>query len=997
MAACLIALWIVAGSNVSAQDYGQGQGYGQSQDDGYATSGPDPNEPVDEAMRLGRSVSDFPTEYRDVFQPMDQIIKDGQLVPVPLDPDDEADRNVIRGRNTWILWCGGNEGFWNWIAQDGYAILDFLKLLDSRQRNRRFKDLGLCNQPGMVSSNEEGPWGLYIDRVDKLLPNTGYGERYNNYPTLRDSQGRELKSDGVDPRVYGYPSGVIGFRLFPNPAFNEDPEAQRRWNAKTFYNDPNYSLDPSIVRPLRVGMSCALCHVAAHPLNPPADPEEPEWENLSSIIGNQYFRTSAVLSSQVPRGNFLRHFLISQQPGTVDTSMTCSDHINNSNAMNAIFDVPARLLDLAASNPAEEQGVAAQTLPMPLNEGVNPRRTPRVLIEGADSVGTFGALARVYLNIGLFWEEWNEVNNTIIGVKPQRPFKIETCRTNSVYWQVNEQYRVGYLADYFLHGHEDRELMLTQPMFLKDALVEKDGELVPLGKSDSELAKQHLNDEAAASGRLVFARHCMVCHSSKQPNGFDIAFAHKAPGGDGWDKSPVDSEKLVMPYAWDDWEAFKASPAYLDYEERALDYIAEEEDFFHKDNFLSTERRIPVTLVQTNSARAIATNAIAGEVWAEYSSETYKQLPAVGDVSYYNVFTGNEETYRAPGGGRGYFRPPSLISIWATAPLLHNNALGHYIPDDKAAHRVSVEGRLEMFDDAIGKLLWRDRRGRTPSGEEGLRDPGPSTWRGNDPGWVFRTADATHLYLPRLQVRAAVESLVPGFLLYFVDVPWIVPALLALATLLAAKYSRLLLFILTLVSGVLLLLVLLLTGIVYLLPDWWFWLGVLLLVASLFSLIFTLKRFQREGEREDPVTRYRRWLPWLKRLAPSVAPAVMLLFCVALFGGLSQGRAILDGETEFRLGPIPKGTPVSAIMNIDPAASPFDLLGVGRGLLKAIDIIKRDGLTDEQALEVFNKHAGPALLKVSKCPDYVLDRGHYFGESLSDEEKEQLIAFLKTL
>jgi hypothetical protein len=34
-------------------------------------------------------------------------------------------------------------------------------------------------------------------------------------------------------------------------------------------------------------MSCGFCHVGPHPLNPPADPENPEWKNLSSVIGNQ--------------------------------------------------------------------------------------------------------------------------------------------------------------------------------------------------------------------------------------------------------------------------------------------------------------------------------------------------------------------------------------------------------------------------------------------------------------------------------------------------------------------------------------------------------------------------------------------------------------------------------------------------------------------------------------------------------------------------------------
>jgi hypothetical protein len=44
------------------------------------------------------------------------------------------------------------------------------------------------------------------------------------------------------------------------------------------------------------------------------------------------------------------------------------------------------------------------------------------------------------------------------------------------------------------------------------------------------------------------------------------------------------------------------------------------------------------------------------------------------------------------------------------------------------------------------------------------------------------------------------------------------------------------------------------------------------------------------------------------------------------------------------------------------------------------------------------------LLKLSKCPDFVVNRGHYFGTdyfaeepALSDADKRALIAFLKTL
>jgi hypothetical protein len=43
------------------------------------------------------------------------------------------------------------------------------------------------------------------------------------------------------------------------------------------------------------------------------------------------------------------------------------------------------------------------------------------------------------------------------------------------------------------------------------------------------------------------------------------------------------------------------------------------------------------------------------------------------------------------------------------------------------------------------------------------------------------------------------------------------------------------------------------------------------------------------------------------------------------------------------------------------------------------------------------------LMDLSKCPDYVVNRGHYFGTDkfsqepgLSDDEKRALIEFLKT-
>ncbi len=66
-------------------------------------------------------------------------------------------------------------------------------------------------------------------------------------------------------------------------------------------------------------------------------------------------------------------------------------------------------------------------------------------------------------------------------------------------------------------------------------------------------------------------------------------------------------------------------------------------------------------------------------------------------------------------------------------------------------------------------------------------------------------------------------------------------------------------------------------------------------------------------------------------------------------------------------------------------------------LLRAIRDLKTlpANATDAQARQVFANLAQP-LFELSKCPDYVVNRGHYFGTQLPDTDKRALIAFLKT-
>ncbi len=126
-------------------------------------------------------------------------------------------------------------------------------------------------------------FGLWLDTRSKDCPADPF-ENEQKYPGVKiGARGKNLPVGSY----YGYASGIVGLRLFPNPDFDE--AAEKKWDAERFYTDPKYYNDKNLVRPYRVGMSCGFCHVGPSPVKPPEDPENPKWENLNSNPGAQYF------------------------------------------------------------------------------------------------------------------------------------------------------------------------------------------------------------------------------------------------------------------------------------------------------------------------------------------------------------------------------------------------------------------------------------------------------------------------------------------------------------------------------------------------------------------------------------------------------------------------------------------------------------------------------------------------------------------------------------
>src|SRR4030095_3171763 len=269
---------------------------------------------------------------------------------------------------------------------------------------------------------------------------------------------------------------------------------------------------------------------------------------------------------------------------------------------------------------------------------------PHILKDGADSVGVPGATLRVYVNIGMFSEYWLTRHDRLLGLWPQKPFEIPYAREHSVFWRATEE-RLGNIAAFF------RKL---KPFHLADA---------PNGQ-----AYITADPSVMTRGKEVFAESCAVCHSSKQP---PASIDPRSGEGKAWFHAEV------------------IKPDFLE------------------NNFLSNDKRYPLTKIETNSARAFATNAKAGHVWDNFSSVTYKELSPVDELEFFNPFDETQPIKFKPklkDVAPGYYRTPSLVSLWSSAPFLHNNMLGKFTGDP------SVAGRMDAFNDAAEKLLWPEKR-----------------------------------------------------------------------------------------------------------------------------------------------------------------------------------------------------------------------------------------------------------------------------------------------
>lgn len=599
----------------------------------------------------------------------------------------------MRGRLVWFQATTTNARFHTQVLPTVGIYLDWYKVLRTDKRDSRFRTWGVINDPDCKPGNEK-TFGFDICAGDEQI----YEALYNGKPFTDAACNLEKNFPGeVDPSFtrengcllnFGTSAGAVGFRKIVNPAWMRDPKGSlERWEkyneGRVYKKWTNRNVsDASVEPPFLVGAACASCHVGLRPDRPPKNPEHPTWDNISGYIGGQHLRFSEIMASGMEVKSLPYQAFIHAPAGTVDTSQVPTDLIFNPGSINPIFN-----FDIRVAKNSVERHVKRHTRVNGVWKFVDdPKaKVPTFLKGGEDDVGVDLALERVYVNIGLCSEEcWI---NHLVDFKGlagrnthQTAFEINQCRATCPSFRAIED-RID---------DEIAFLIKRRPTPLKNAAEWVDD--AQGGHYDENFGKNYLSkyDNALLKkGQEVFAKKCASCHSSEKPVRGEV------------------TERFLV----------------------NLDYLKETNGV--RDNWLGNDKRTPATEVGSNRCRALHTNHMGRlasapvgsrmsypHIWAQFSSDGYKNwrtIPIPDEV-------GENE-----GKGRGFYRNPSLLSVWMSLQLLHNKAIGEelcsYTPmteevrNGKAPQNcidpyeaVSVKHRLDLFDKAITKFLYPEKR-----------------------------------------------------------------------------------------------------------------------------------------------------------------------------------------------------------------------------------------------------------------------------------------------
>ena len=431
---------------------------------------PKPGTVLDEAMRAKRTVDSFPAADEDYFHDMD-----GGL---PLT------KEQIQGRNMWIVWTGGNDRLWDVLSRREFRLT-------------RLPEDGLVSSDAALLARHP----LDVPRArERAVLHEGHGPRSEPLRAVarRARSGvraRSVRERGRGTRACRSARAARPCRSAPttakppassacgcSPTRTSTRRRGKSWDSERYYRDPTYYEQRDLVKPYRVGMSCAFCHVGPEPGEAAGGSGEPavgesqlERRRAVSSGGTASSTGRATTNEQ----SFLYQALHTSLPGTLDTSLVSTDNINNPRTMNAVYYLGPRM----GAGEALGQGDARGRRPrQPAVQRLraadrSARAVLRAAVDDVDAARAEGRLrfGRRARRAQSRVSEHRPLQRGVAAPFPAAasaartisPIKIADAQKNSVYWQATEQ-QTPYMARFFLAS--------TDPHYLKDA---PSGSVVP--------------------------------------------------------------------------------------------------------------------------------------------------------------------------------------------------------------------------------------------------------------------------------------------------------------------------------------------------------------------------------------------------------------------------------------------------------------------------------------------------------------------------------------
>jgi hypothetical protein len=659
------------------------------------------------------------------------------------------------GRLIWFKATAGNDRFHTYVFQQRVGVLiDWFRVLRSDEREDRFRAWGAINDPncctpGSANCPAKRPeetygfdWCPGDEELLKFVGKEGYRDPacdFRDAPLDPNDVHGDQRQSACDLK-FGTSTGALGFRKFPNPKFDKAAWSKlngglagwdgyrRKLSVKGAPGEApaSHLSDGSIEPPFLIGTSCGSCHIAFDPLNPPAHPANPKWENIKGLVGNQYSRISEIMVSGMPTNSLEWQVFAHARPGTSDTSAIPTDQVNNPGTINALINIAQRptfpdevVIKWRKGDSCAGESDEGKCWCEPGRNNKCWRRSEaketvhHILKGGEDSIGALEAIQRVYFNIGSCSEQcWVNHLTDLRQLDPQQrgfgqtPFDIGQCRRDCPSFRAIED-RLPNILDFFLskeahaadlQAARENEKKRKNPKAtytLRNLIVDLDKEF---GKG------------AVGRGETIFAENCARCHSSQ--------------------------------------------PAAIAGEKTGLDFRRVSETSGLRQDFLGNDRATPVSEVGTFRCRSLHSNHMAGHVWHEYGSETLRARKPDPNVKEVGDGAGPD--------GRTYYRNISLINLWAHAPFMHNNAIGpelcgnpknkendfyaqrpRYTAEDNRLlppgqqpkcfqYDPSVAGRFSLYKLSMDELLNPDKRGRkvTILNDSVTMRVGPRLWDG---------------------------------------------------------------------------------------------------------------------------------------------------------------------------------------------------------------------------------------------------------------------------